>query len=109
MASAGSRGAAVALPRPRSRAVDAQRSDVGTVAWLWALPCALATVLLVAFAGRPLSHVLYPSTLPVLPTVEHNPEPVEDTRFLLSLLGPILLAGGLVLLAPRLRISRRAG
>jgi len=108
MASAGSRGAAVALPRPRSRAVEAP-SDVGTAAWLWAVPCALATILLVAYAGPPLSHVLYPSTLPVLPTVEHNPEPVEDTRFLLSLVGPLLLAGSLVLLAPRLRVPRRAG
>ncbi|HXE43888.1 MAG TPA: hypothetical protein VN635_01705 [Conexibacter sp.] len=109
MASAGSRGAAVALPRPRSRADHAELSDAGTAAWLWALPCALVTVLLVAYAGRPLSHVLYPSTLPVLPTIEHNPEPVEDTRFLLSLIGPVLLAVGLVVLAPRLRVSRRAG
>ncbi len=109
MASAGPRGAAVALPRPRSRADHAELSDAGTAAWLWALPCALATVLLVALAGRPLSHVLYPRTLPVLPTVEHNPEPVEDTRFLLSLLGPVLLAAGTVWLAPRLRLPRRAG
>jgi len=109
MASAGSRGAAVALPRPRSHADRERLSEAGTAAWLWALPCALATVLLVGFAARPLSHVLYPSTLPVLPTVEHNPEPVEDTRFLLSLLGPVLLAASLVLLAPRLRVSQRLG
>ena len=109
MGSAGSRGAAVALPRPRSHADRERLSEGGTAAWLWALPCALATILLVAFAARPLSRVLYPSTLPLLPTVEHNPEPVEDTRFLLSLLGPVLLAASLVLLAPRLRVSRRAG
>lgn len=109
MASAGSRGAAVALPRPRSRADHAAPFDAGTAAWLWALPCALATILLVAFAARPLSRVLYPTTLPVLPTVEHNPEPLEDTRFLLSLLGPVLLAAALVLLAPRLRLPQRAG
>lgn len=109
MASAGSRGAAVALPRPRSRVDHAELSDAGTAAWLWALPCALATALLVAFAARPLSHLLYPRPLPVLPTVEHNPEPVEDTRYLLSLLGPVLLAAGVVVLAPRLRVSRRAG
>ena len=69
MASAGSRGAAVALPRPRSHADRERLSEGGTAAWLWALPCALATILLVAFAARPLSRVLYPSTLPLLPTV----------------------------------------
>jgi hypothetical protein len=52
-----------------------------------------------------------PSTLPVLPTVEHNPEPVEGTRYLLSLLGPVLLAAALVVVAPRLRLQlpRRVG
>jgi hypothetical protein len=108
MASAGPGGAAVALPRPRSRAEDAKSSDVETAAWLWAVPCALVTIAFVALLGPPLSHVLYGSTLPVLPTVEHNPEPVEDTRYLLALLGPVLLAAGIALVAPRLRIPRRA-
>jgi hypothetical protein len=111
MASAGSRGAAVALPRPRSRA-ETERSasaDVESAAWLWALPCALLTIALVAWLGPPLSHVLYPTTVAVLPTVEHNPEPVEDTRFLLSLLAPVLLIGSLVWLAPRVRLPERAG
>jgi hypothetical protein len=106
MASAGSRGAAVALPRPRSRAEHAEPSDIGTVAWIWALPCALVTIALVAWLGPPLSDLVQPSTLPVLPTVEANPEPVEQTRFLLSLLGPVLLAGTIALATPRLRISR---
>jgi hypothetical protein len=109
MASAGPRGTAVALPRPRSRAVDAQSSDVGTAAWVWALPCALVTIALVAWVAPPLSDVLYGKPLPVLPTVEHNPEPVEDTRYLLSLIGPVLLAAALALGAPRLRISGRTG
>jgi len=109
MASAGPRGTAVALPRPRSRAVDAQPSDVGTEAWIWALPCALVTIALVAWLAPPLSHVLYGSPLPVLPTVEANPEPVEQTRFLLSLLGPLLLAAAIVLAAPRLAVSQRTG
>ncbi|HEX7289932.1 MAG TPA: hypothetical protein VF250_02285 [Conexibacter sp.] len=108
MASAGPRGTAVALPRPRSRAVDAQPSDVGTAAWIWALPCALITIALVAWLAPPLSHVLYGSPLPVLPTVERNPEPVEDTRYLLSLLGPVLLAAAVVF-AARLQLSRRVG
>jgi hypothetical protein len=107
MASAAPRGTAVALPRSRSRAVDAQPSDAGTAAWIWALPCAAVTVALVAWLAPPLSDVLYPSTLPVLPTVEANPEPVEQTRFLLSLLGPVLLAGAVMLAAPRLPVSKR--
>lgn len=111
MASAGSRGAAVALPRPRSRAdIDTTRlADAESAAWLWALPCALLTIALVAWLGPPLSHVLYPTTLPVLPTVEHNPEPVEDTRYLLSLLGPLLLVASVAWLGARVRLSRRAG
>ena len=110
MASAGPRGTAVALPTPRARAVDAQPSDVGTAAWAWALPCAAITVALVAWLGPPLSHVLYPGApLPVLPTVEANPEPVEDTRYLLSLLGPVLLAAALLFAVPRLTLSQRAG
>ncbi|HMJ04402.1 MAG TPA: hypothetical protein VK506_15785, partial [Conexibacter sp.] len=107
MASAGSRGAAVALPRPRSRADHAQPSDLATVAWLWAVPCAAVTFALVDLLGPSLSGVLYPDTLPVLPTVEHNPEPVEGTRYLLSLLGPLLLAAGIALVAPLRRIPRR--
>ncbi|HEU4700987.1 MAG TPA: hypothetical protein VFS37_00780 [Conexibacter sp.] len=110
MASAGPRGTAVALPRPRSHAVDAQPSDAGTAAWIWALPCAAVTAALVAWLAPPLSEALYPGTpLPVLPTVEANPEPVEQTRYLLSLLGPVLLAAALVLAVPRLPVSRRAG
>jgi hypothetical protein len=105
MASAGSGGAAVALPRPRSRTDHATPSDLATVAWLWAVPCAALTILLIVVLGPPLSHVLYPSTLPVLPAVEHNPEPVEDTRYLLALLGPVLLAAALMLTATRLRLQ----
>jgi len=96
------------MPRPRSRAEHTASSAVEAAAWLWAIPCAAVTIALVALLGPPLSHVLFPSTLPVLPTVEHNPEPVEDTRYLLALLGPVLLAASVVLLAPRLRVPRRA-
>jgi len=96
------------VPRPRSRTDHATPpDDLGTVAWLWAVPCAALTIVLILWLGPPLSHVLYPSTLPVLPTVEHNPEPVEDTRYLLSLLGPVLLAAALTFAAPRLRLAQR--
>lgn len=106
MASAGSRGAAVALPRPRSRAEHAPSSDAGTAAWIWALPCAAITFALVAWLAPPLSELLSPSTLPVLPTVEANPEPVEQMRYLLALLGPVLLAAAIALAAPRVHVSK---
>lgn len=107
MASAGSRGAAVALPRPFSRADHAKPSDVATTAWLVAVPCAALTIALVVLLGPPLSRVLYPAPMALLPTVEHNPEPLEGTRYLLSLLGPVLLAGAIALAATRLRMPRR--
>jgi hypothetical protein len=84
------------------------RPDAATAAWLCALPCAAVTVALVWLLGPPLSHVVYSGRVAVLAGVEHHPEPVEDTRYLLSLLGPVLLAAAVVLSAPRLRLSRRA-
>jgi hypothetical protein len=106
--SAGLEGeAAVAAPRPRSRADDLTPSDLGTAAWLWALPCAAIGIALVVALGPPLSHVLYPSRIPVLPTVEHHPEAVEDTRYLIALLAPLLLVASILLLTPRVRIPRR--
>lgn len=108
MASVGPRGAAAALPRPRSRAVlPGTSSEIGTAAWVCALPCAAVTVALVVLLGPPLSRVLYPRALPVLPGVEHHPKPVESTRFLLTLLGPALLVASIVILGPRLRLARR--
>src|SRR5437763_5879910 len=105
MAGASSEGAAVALPRPRSRMHEPY--DLETAVWTWAAACAAVTVALVVLLGPPLSRVLYPSTLPVLPTVQQLPEPVEGTRYLLSLLGPALLVLAVALVSPRLRIRRR--
>jgi hypothetical protein len=107
--SAGLEGeAAVAAPRPRSRADELAPSDLGTAAWLWALPCAAVGVALLVALGPPLSRALYPAPIPVLPTVEHHPEALEDTRYLISLLAPVLLAASIALLTPRVRIPRRA-
>src|SRR5205085_2405285 len=52
--------------------------------------------------------VLYPTPLTLLPTVGHSPELVKNTRYLLALLGPVLLAASIVLLGPRLRLTRRS-
>lgn len=97
------------MPRPRSRAVPGTSSEIGTAAWVCALPCAAVTVALVVLLGPPLSRILYPRALPVLPGVEHHPKPVESTRFLLTLLGPVLLVGSIAILSPRLRLARRPG
>ncbi len=99
----------VALSRPRDRDEDAQPSAVETAAWLWALPCAAVTIALVYLLGPPLSHVLYSASVAILPTVERHPEPVEDTRYLVSLLGPVLLVAAIALAAPRLRVALGAG
>ncbi|MBS1869067.1 MAG: hypothetical protein JSS99_05345 [Actinobacteria bacterium] len=60
--------------------------------------------------GPPLSHVLYPRPLPFtyLPNVIQHPEPVEGTRYVLSLSAPLLLVGGIALTARR-PLPRRAG
>jgi len=95
--------------RPHSRADHAVPRDLAAAAWLLVVPCAAVTIALVVLLGPPLSHVLYPqrASFTVLPTVPHRPEPVEGTRYALALIGPLLLAGGIALLAPRLRIPRR--
>ncbi len=107
MASAGPRGTAAALPQLRSRAVPDTLSNAETVAWACALACAAVTIALVVLLGPPLSRMLYPAPPTLLPTVEHHPEPVEDTRYLLALLGPVLLATSIALLSPRLRLRPR--
>jgi hypothetical protein len=94
----------------RAHAADrVARPGAATAAWLCALPCAALTIALVVLLGPPLSHVIYSGHVAILPGVERHPEPVEDTRYLISLLGPVLLAASLMLVAPRLRLSRRAG
>jgi hypothetical protein len=92
------------LRRRRSRAVEP-----GDAAWLLALPCAALAVAAVVLLGPPLSRVLYPpaSSIAVLPGTLVAPEPVEDTRYVLALSAPLLLIGGLLWLAPRLRMSPR--
>jgi hypothetical protein len=100
--------------RPLSLRRRPERVEPATAAWLLALPCAGIAIALLVLLGRPVSTVLYPpaSSIKVLLGVPARPEPVEDTRYLLALSGPLLLAAGLVGVAPRLRLTpgvRRAG
>lgn len=97
MASAGSRGAAVALPRPRSRAErTAAPSEVATAAWLAVLPSAAIGVAAIVVLGPPLGRLLFSGHSPYafLPDVAQNvhPEPTKHARYLLALGVPVLLA-----------------
>lgn len=106
------RAAGAAEPRA---AIAGQGAPAGpdalpSIAWTLALPCAAVTLALVLFLGPPLSHVLYPAKLPFtfLPNVIAHPEPIEGTRYALSLIAPVLLAACIALagrrppLAPRI-------
>ncbi len=81
----------------------------GEIAWLAALPCAAVTVALIAALGPLVGDALLPRTSVHFFEValrELAPEPHEQGRFLVALLGPLLLAGATAALArrpPRLR------
>jgi hypothetical protein len=74
----------------------AQVPDAAAVAWLLTVPCALVTAAAVWLLGPPLGRLILPLQDP-LQFWRHlgffiQPEPVEQSRFLLSLGGPMLLA-----------------
>jgi hypothetical protein len=100
-----------AAPAP-ARAVDVRALRPDELAWLLAPPCAAVTLLLIVALGPLVGDVLLPrSSLTFLAPAaqELTPEPHEQGRFLVALLGPLLLAGATVALArrlPRVRASR---
>jgi hypothetical protein len=75
------------------------------LAWSAALPCALATVVAILLLGPPLGHAfLAPGDDAFWDEVIVRPEPVEHARYLLALLGAVLLAAA-VLLGARRRVA----
>jgi hypothetical protein len=80
------------------------------LAWLVVLPSALALVVAIVALGPPLGDLLFraPST-PFWPKYVEDvvPEPTEHARYLLALLGPVL-AAGLVAILARARIAPAA-
>ncbi|HYV16220.1 MAG TPA: hypothetical protein VE972_09370 [Conexibacter sp.] len=71
----------------------------GEIAWLASVPCAAAVVAAIVLLGPALGHLLAPSTLPAVWRYDYfapTPEPVEHARYLLALLGPLLLSGVVV-------------
>lgn len=84
----------LAASAPAKRALSASES-----AWLAALPCALLTVAAIVVLGPPLGRMLFAP--PAGTTIWRafilsriaQPEPTEHARYLIALLGPLLLAG----------------
>ncbi len=71
--------------------------DGAQVAWLAALPCALATVLVVALLGAPVGDAFFePGSETFWPRVPVHLEPVEHARYVLALLGPAALAAAIL-------------
>ena len=73
----------------------------GELAWLAALPCALVTLALIVVVGPPLGHAfLAPRGEPLWPSeavfVFGRVEPVKHGRYVVSLLGPALLAAAVL-------------
>jgi hypothetical protein len=83
----------------------------GEIAWMAAIPSALALAGVVLLLGPPLGRLLFqptdttfwPLSLPAI-----RPEPTEHARYVLALLGPLLVSG-IVLLAARRPLRSRLG
>lgn len=97
-----------------ARDADAQREVVrlstADAAWLAAVPCAVLTALAALVLGPPVSRVLFPPLhLSFLPgeTQTIRPEPLENTRYLLLLIGPALLATTVLWSSRRTLLVRR--
>lgn len=90
------------------------RLHTAEAAWIAALPCALLTTAVVALLGPPLGHALLrPGGESFWALAESRPEPTEHGRYVLSLLGPVLLVAAVLAStrwAPRLEaaLARRA-
>lgn len=94
----GGRGARDAPP---DMTVAAARSDArrtlaaSEIAWLLAVPCAAIMVLVVVALGPPLGRFMAPDHPPIFwgySQFTPRPEPTEHARYLLALLGPVLLS-----------------
>jgi len=80
------------------------------VAWLALVPCALLVLALLMLLGAPLGRTVFsPHGMAFYPSAQVAvlPEPTEHARYVLALLGPVLLAG--TVLAAARRPPRLAG
>jgi len=107
----GAPGGSSAAPSPAaaSSGPGARALAPAELAWLLALPCAAVTLLLIVVLGPLVGDALLPHSSVAFfepAAQELAPEPHEQGRFLVALLGPLLLAGATVALArrgPRMR------
>jgi hypothetical protein len=84
--------------------VEVRRVTADQIAWLAAVPCTVLAIALIVVLGEPLGALLEPSHHPKLWPYSYfdpRPEPTEHARYLLALLGPLLLAGAVLLGARR--------
>src|SRR6478735_1038660 len=96
-------GRAVAAWRPNTADAAPARPREPTaqeMAWLALLPCAAVVVLAIVLLGPPLGRAIFPrNVVTFLPSIQAilapRPEPTEQARFLLALLGPLLLSGAI--------------
>jgi hypothetical protein len=93
---------------PGERALLLRPSET---AWIAAVPCALLVAAAIAWVGPPLGHALdrggEPLWPPGVPYVFGQPEPVKHARYLIALLGPLLLVAA-ILAAGRRGVLLRA-
>jgi hypothetical protein len=97
------RGAPAGNPATASSTpTTASSPSAAELAWLLALPCAAVTVLLIVLLGPFVGDLLLPPSSVAFfatPAMELAPEPHEQGRFVVALLGPLLLAGATAALA----------
>jgi hypothetical protein len=89
-------------PAPAPRATGA--GTPAQAAWLAAIPCAALTIAAMLVLGPPLGDALLaPRGMAFFPSARSAvlPEPTEHARYLLALLGPLLLCGVVVAAARR--------
>jgi hypothetical protein len=99
--------AATSAPAAAREQAGVRRPEPWELAWIAALPCALLALVALVLLGPPLGHLLLMPRRGVLwPTIEALPQPEQHGRFLVGLIGPLLLAA-VVLAQPRLRLALR--
>ena len=77
---------------------------VSEIAWIAAVPCALAMLVAILVLGPPLGHALAAPPSEVLwppEVLTGRPEAAKHGRFVVALLGPVLLSGAIWLAARR--------
>ncbi|HET6447896.1 MAG TPA: hypothetical protein VFG31_02210 [Conexibacter sp.] len=94
-------------PRPMRGVASAagRPAMVGEIAWIAVVPCAVLTILVGLLLGPPLGDIFFdpgPAS-EFWPGALRRPEPTEHARYVIALLGPLLLCG-IVAVAARRRV-----